>query len=319
VELRWQVLGDDRSEGDADALAQGLLWRGSKTLVVSQPKAGKSFLAVALAAALLNGDEFLGRPTEPSRVLYLTEETTDTFERKLREFGLGDGDDRLKFLRRAAESSLEWPEIVDSVSIASNALEADVVVVDVLHRWAGFGPDDENKSGVVSEAIGHLDKLTEHGTSVLILHHSGWNSRRARGSTDIHGAVDDIFHLERSEDGYRHLEFLGGRHESDEKVAYKAEWQAAGEGLPRHRRLVSMGNQSANQASKTDQVIEVLSLEPMTTKEVADETGMSERSALRWLSRAHRFGLIARESRDYGNFTWRKLRRFELAEDADRV
>jgi RecA-family ATPase len=57
-------------------IVPGLLAKPSTTLILGGPKAGKSYLALALALAIAHGQQVFGRPSQPSRVLMLQFDTS---------------------------------------------------------------------------------------------------------------------------------------------------------------------------------------------------------------------------------------------------
>ena len=83
----------------------------------------------------------------------------------------------------------------DSVKAVAEAIlaicpEPVLVVIDTLHR--NFGTGDENSAGDFGTATNHIDKyFRSTGAAVLLVHHSGHNSReRSRGSSSIKAALD---------------------------------------------------------------------------------------------------------------------------------
>jgi hypothetical protein len=77
------------------------------TVVAGSPKVGKSTLAFGLFAALVQGEQFLGRDTAESRVLLLAEERGPTLKEKARRFGLELGD-AVHVLMRHETGSSPW-------------------------------------------------------------------------------------------------------------------------------------------------------------------------------------------------------------------
>lgn len=311
VSMPWTVRGEEAgSDKDEEAIVADIVYPGSKTLCISLPKVGKSTYAVGMCAAIRSGRPFLGRVVEPCNILYMTEEPRATFEATLERAGIEEHDAGFQYLRRgmAGVAGKPWPKIVEATMQRAQEIDAELVVIDVLHRWAGFTDGGENKSDKINEAIGELTPLSEAGIAVLILAHSPWGLKRVRGSTDIFGAVDDGWFIdgEAGSSGSRTIEWIGGRHEPEQsRTAYV---------MNEARQLESRGDQSKSQASRTESVIAVLrGLDgPAPTVVVADELGVSEWTARRWLDRALRFGFIGRVTGSRGEFLWRPRRRFDF-------
>jgi hypothetical protein len=164
-------------------------------------------------------------------------------------------------------------------------------------------PASPNPAGVVANAIGALDPLTEEGLAVLILHHAGWEAKRSRGSTDIVGAVETCFYLESAEEA-RTLECLGTRHDSIERLSYRL-----GEGGV----LESLGSQRAGSASKTSLAVAAVERlnRPAPSEEVAEKLRWKVPTAHKFLRRAWSAKLLARDIVESGRYVWRKRSKYE--------
>jgi hypothetical protein len=288
--FRWNIGGETGEDEEVESIVEGIIFRGGRHLLLGLPKTGKSFASLAMCGAIRNDRPFLNYGTEPARVTYLTEEPNTTFTAKLERFGLLH-DEGFQYLRRnqAGVSAAKWPDIVEAVRDQATAMRADLVVVDVLHRWARFAEGQENDAGVVAEAIGALDPLTEEGIAVLVLHHGPWKAKRARGSTDLHGIVDSLLYIEGSGSGARSLEFMGGRFDTEfDHVTFRL----GADGL-----LESFGRERIPAVSQILEAIGALKALGgiATANQVADELGWSLRVAEKWLVRAERLSRIKRK------------------------
>jgi hypothetical protein len=317
-DLPWTSPGEEAgADEDEDAIVSDILYPGSKTLCISLPKVGKSTFAVGMCAAIRNAKRFLERAVEPANILYLTEEPRSTFQATMARAGIEEHDPGFQYLRRgmAGVAGVSWPKIVAAVVGRATDIGAELVVVDVLHRWAGFQDGGENASDKVNEAITELTPLSEAGIAVLILAHSPWGLKRVRGSTDIFGAVDDGWFLdgEAGSSMSRELKWIGGRHEPKEaRSAFR---------LNADGQIEYQGNQNAESASKTSAVIDTVLWfgKPSSTLEVADHLEWNERTARRWLDRAAKQGWIGHDTGEHGEYLWRKRRRFEYVYEPKHV
>jgi hypothetical protein len=69
-----------------------------------------------------------------------------------------------------------------------------LVVVDVFARSIAGG--DENSSKDVGTAVAALQRIIDElGTGVLVVHHSGWDDSRERGSTSLRNAADSVLQM----------------------------------------------------------------------------------------------------------------------------
>lgn len=81
-------------------------------------------------------------------------------------------------------------ESVQELRAGLQALDARIVVIDTLIRTApGI---NENDSGMMQEVIDHADDLRYHPSlAVWLIHHSGHDMRRGRGSSAVPAAIDN--------------------------------------------------------------------------------------------------------------------------------
>ncbi len=165
-------------------------------------KLGKTTWVLALVGAVLDGAPFLGEPTEPSPVVYLTEQGRPSFVAALRRAGLLDRTD-LHILRWTEAAGTPWPEIVADAVVKAKAVGAKVLVVDTLSQWAGLDGEKENAAGEALAAMAPLQKAAAQGLAVLLVRHEGKRDapvgQAARGSSAFGGVADVILSLRRPE------------------------------------------------------------------------------------------------------------------------
>ena len=319
IQIQWHIPGDGTDTApDEEPIVADLLFTGTKTLLTGPPKEGKTYFSMPLCAAVCRGRPFLTLATEPTGVLYLTEEPRGTFERKLESFGMF-GEDHFRYLRRTEPdvAKLTREEILGVVHEATKDFGAGLVVVDTLSRWAGLKEGQENDAGAIEAVVQLLDAITESGAAVLVLHHSPWVAQRARGSTHIHAAFDDLYHLEKdAESGARTLKPNGCRHEpSWQRLSYQLV-KDPDEGTVG---LQYTGDQKLYSAARTiEAVAAVRELGQLsTTMEVAAELGWTEKTTRKWLERALAHKLVASETKPPTSTTyWRPRLKFEYLREA---
>ena len=140
------------------------------TVLAGAPTAGKTHLAVGMAAALLNGEpDFLG--CEVSRALAsVAFVCTDadgaaSVRRRLAPLVEHPAPDRVRVVDYSATGEVEWTALVGAVARLSPAL---LVVDNVLGIV-----DDVNDNGEARRVTAPLLGLTQQGTAVLLLTHTG--------------------------------------------------------------------------------------------------------------------------------------------------
>jgi hypothetical protein len=171
-----------------------LCWPGRKTLFAGREKAGKSTLAFAGIARTTRGEDFLGRPTVPQRVLWLTEESLSDVTQ--RATAMGADPRKLAVLQIAQDP---WGDLAN----AFKQMAPHIVVIDSLLWFAGLGEDSENSAGAWLPVFRNFDKLTKAGVALLLLHHSQKSSDTGeyRGSTGIGANVDVIVRMKKPAEG----------------------------------------------------------------------------------------------------------------------
>jgi len=172
--------------------------------IYGAPKSGKSFVAIAMSCAIASGKDFYGDQSFKKPVLYICGEGQRGVKRRLsawqqaqyslkaiplylsdRAVRIGDKDD---FERLTQEIE------------AIKAIEGDIgmIVVDTFQR--NFGGGNENSAEDVGNFIHQLDGLiSTYGCNVCIVHHSGHEGNRARGSSVIGASLDYEFKVQRTD------------------------------------------------------------------------------------------------------------------------
>jgi AAA domain len=178
-------------------IVEGLLALGAISELDASIKSGKSTFVMLLIEAMLCGIDFIGRRTTKTAIVYLTEERSPTFSALLRRCHVDTPD--LHVLNLYDAKSLEWPEIALEVERFARSVDARLIVVDTLSRWARIPSDEENNAGAAATAMAPLEDLAARGFAVLILRHDrkggGQLGESARGSSSFGGAADIIAHL----------------------------------------------------------------------------------------------------------------------------
>lgn len=182
--------------------AEPLVAPGCATLLNGGPKAGKSSLVVAMIAAILDGEEFLGRPTLRTPVLLLTEEGRTTFRHLLQRANLRSPD--LHVVHYGDTLHLDgWAEVMRLALLLALEKGVGLVVIDTAAVWGGYAGDGENSAGEVNAAYAHIRPLLAAGIAVLLIGHTrksgGSVIDAGRGSNAASANVDIVASLTRPE------------------------------------------------------------------------------------------------------------------------
>ena len=202
----------------------GLLPRKAVSVLYGDAQAGKTFLALDLAACIVTGRAFGGRQVKQGAVLYVIAEGFGGFGKRLRALVQQYPDLPSSSLRaiRQAVNLREWKEdlLIRARDVEEDAGPLGLIVLDTLSQtlWG-----DENSGQDMGQYVAAAALLADElGCPVLILHHHGKDaSRGMRGSSTLRGNVDVALYLKTDADGNRVATTdpaSGGKSRDDEPV-----------------------------------------------------------------------------------------------------
>lgn len=244
------------------------------SMLAGLPGTGKSFLALALARAVLTGGEYLGRAVRQFKtVLYLDAENPLQLaqDRTERLFG-----GPMAGLKVWGLWNPDAPALIGDPRLLRWAEERPLIVIDSLIR---FHAADENSASEMRLVMAEIRKLAAAGATVLLLHHSGkvQDTRAAgsRGSTDILAAVDMAAELIRDEEGALTLKVRKNRMGPEDRIEIVADFQAG--------RFTALES-AVMRVSDADRLLGVISRNPgATTNAIVEAAGMQKARAGRVL------------------------------------
>jgi hypothetical protein len=172
------------------------------SILSGDPGAGKSYIALKLAADLSRGGISDGRTVEPANTLYLTCENPIAESIRPR-FDLLEGDPNRLMMLLGVRVDMENGEEkrravtlgnVDALGAAIRESSARLVVVDPIQSYLGASVDlhRSNETRPVMDGLARL--ADEHGCAILLLRHlskmaGGKAIHRGLGSIDLTGAA----------------------------------------------------------------------------------------------------------------------------------
>lgn len=169
-------------------LVEGLIPTKSVIAITGQANCGKSSIVLALADAVVNGTEFLGRPTKKLPVLINDRENgLHIYSERFERFGIKENEN-LRFWG-------SWNDIMpgspDCLPIKKFCMEEQPMIVFDSLQGFGDGWDEQDATGTRQ----YMDKyrfLAGLGATVILIHHAGKaeNSKEYRGSSDIKASID---------------------------------------------------------------------------------------------------------------------------------
>ena len=177
-------------------------------LLVGEPKAGKTSLAIQLALAIGQGRDFLGKPANKRRVLYIQGDTSELVWRTMlynyRTRGVDLGGDVHVIHPQDALYGIDimTPDGTAYVREALLNCDPDVVIVDVLREMHSA---DEQNSTAMKAVVNQLMALLD-GRTVILLHHTRKLDpslpvdpmNASRGTSYIPGRADIVWLLNQS-------------------------------------------------------------------------------------------------------------------------
>jgi hypothetical protein len=198
-----------------DWLVRDVFETDSLALIYGQPGGGKSFFAVDIACSIATGSQFFERQVKPGPVFYIAGEGHNGLARRFKAWEVSHGVPIVPgtlFKSGGAMAVLDEDSIRGVYEQIARTCDATgqapaFICVDTLAR--NFGAGDENSTEDMSVFISHLDKWLRRpfGCCVSVVHHSGHNMERARGSSALKAAVDAECEVSRDDSGMVRVRF----------------------------------------------------------------------------------------------------------------
>jgi len=154
----------------------------------------KSFVALDWCLSIAAGVAWHGRAARPGTVVYIAAEGGPGLLRRIRAWQAvhPDADPAPRFRAIPHAVDLRSAGSVNALRDALRQQLTDPPALIVIDTWSRNTPGaNENSAEDTSAAVGKLDEIrADHGAGVLVVHHSGLETGRERGSTALAGAVD---------------------------------------------------------------------------------------------------------------------------------
>ncbi|MBU3554844.1 helicase RepA family protein [Polynucleobacter sp. UB-Piko-W3] len=185
-----------------DWLIENFVETDSLTLVYGAPSSGKSFLTIDWAMSVATGTKWLGKhDAQQGGAYYIAAEGLNGMSRRFRAWTLGRN---ISIKGAPLYQSSRGIQVLDEDTVDFMASEIEqialstgmpprIAVIDTVAR--SFGDGDENSTADMSRFIQIVDdKIRKRfRITVVLVHHSGHEGTRARGSSALRAAVDAEF------------------------------------------------------------------------------------------------------------------------------
>ena len=180
-------------------LWQHRLAAGTLAMLSGEPGSGKTWVALAIAAALTRGrDPFTGEKLKPATVLYASAEHPAAQVIQPRFAGLHGVPARLVVLRRAVSArSMSSPD--SALRDLEHALQKTQAHLVILDPWDGLWEVDLDRASQTRPLLDRLARLAElHRCCILLIRHLakptvGRPVRRARATMECSAALRTEF------------------------------------------------------------------------------------------------------------------------------
>lgn len=203
---RFQVVhASDFSKGKPPGwLVKNVIPRAELVVLFGESGAGKSFLALDIAAAVARGVDWRGHRTDAGRVIYIAAEGGGGFRNRIKAYEIHHATSfaGVPFgVIHAAPNLLQKTDVIDVCKAISAAGGADLIIVDTFAQTTPGA--NENAGEDVGKALAHCREMHRStGAVVLLVHHAGKDlSRGARGWSGLRAAADAEIEVSRQGTG----------------------------------------------------------------------------------------------------------------------
>ncbi len=182
------------------AYVPGFVYAGCINALIGAAKAGKSTLTWSMLDCAMRGVSFLGQSCAPSRVLYVSEQSSVSFRAQMSERLPKELFDRIATNEKFIVALPEHHKCRDANGVESPAMswdgrlevwkqlvtnplvDPDILVLDTFNAYADFQFGGENDNGLIANRFFDLNKLRaiKPSLAILLLHHVTKAAERKR-------------------------------------------------------------------------------------------------------------------------------------------
>ncbi|MGY0559730.1 AAA family ATPase [Luteimonas sp. A277] len=200
--LTFSRVGELLNEPPPEYLIDGWLVVDTLAGMIGRSGSGKSFCALTMALCIATGKDFFGCEVKAGSAFMLAGEGRAGLTRRAKAWATVNGAALDAVPLFIADRLPPLTENVGAIIAAIGTLLAEhgpprLIVIDTLAR--AFNGEDENSAAAMSQFVAALDRMRAElqGVTVLIIHHTGHDGTRARGSSAYYAALDIEIMIER--------------------------------------------------------------------------------------------------------------------------
>jgi hypothetical protein len=194
-------LGEIRDLPDPEWLVNKYLQADSFAVLYGAPGSSKSFWALDVAMSIATGVEFHGSEVKKGQVLMAAGEGLRGLKWRIEAWMLAHPEaneaDVIKNLRIIPDvphllDNRHATMLLNTAETMTDSKDSDPLRLVIVDTWAramvGGDENSQKDAGLAVNACERVRKTT--GASVLVVHHTGTEGTRERGSTALRGAAD---------------------------------------------------------------------------------------------------------------------------------
>lgn len=188
----WLNVDDLHRLPEPEWLVQDVLPADGFTSLYGREGIGKSFVALSLALSVAAGVGWHGRPVTQADVVYVAGEGAHGLRSRVSAWQQRHPAANLdrfhldpRALRLLDHDDLEAFEHTRDLHFGDRP---NLIVLDTLSRCLAGG--DENSAKDMSTAVAAIDRIRQHGSSVLVVHHATKRRSGERGHSAFPAAAD---------------------------------------------------------------------------------------------------------------------------------
>lgn len=198
----FRRIGDLLNDPPPEYLIDGWLVVDTLAGMIGRSGSGKSFCALTMALCIASDREFFGCQVKAGPAFYLAGEGGQGLTRRAKAWAKANGatlESVPLFISERLPPIIEGADRIVSEIGAMLAQHGPprLIVIDTLAR--AFNGEDENSAAAMSHFVAALDRMRAElqGVTVLVIHHTGHDGTRARGSSAYYAALDVEIMIER--------------------------------------------------------------------------------------------------------------------------
>lgn len=178
--------------------------------IYGAPGAGKSFMALDMAASIAEGRDWMGYRTKPAQVVYVVLEAANGFSGRLKAWQMHHKRQlpgRFNVITHTPLALSSPKDLIDLMESIRAVVGADhggmVLFIDTLAR--AMGAFEENSNDDMSRVIAACDALSKglQCTVVTVAHPGKDSAKGMRGGSALLGGLDTVIQLEKDAEGIR--------------------------------------------------------------------------------------------------------------------